>query len=107
MIQLATTPVHPKLSDEILKFLRRAPKKSYGKLKLLTSYHHGGYARVSDDLSRFIVQVENEHNLPLDHVYTGKGFFALVSEIQKGNFPRGAKILFLHTGGLQGRLPSD
>jgi 1-aminocyclopropane-1-carboxylate deaminase len=36
-------------------------------------------------------------------VYTGKAMAALIEEIKKGSFTRRSTILFLHTGGLQGR----
>ena len=40
-------------------------------------------------------------NVPLDPVYTGKAFFALVDWVTKTN-AMDSKILFIHTGGIQG-----
>jgi 1-aminocyclopropane-1-carboxylate deaminase/D-cysteine desulfhydrase-like pyridoxal-dependent ACC family enzyme len=38
----------------------------------------------------------------LDPVYTGKMMYGLFELIDKGHFPKGSKIIALHTGGLQG-----
>jgi 1-aminocyclopropane-1-carboxylate deaminase len=40
--------------------------------------------------------------VPLDPVYTGKMVFGVIDLIQKSYFPNNAKILLIHTGGLQG-----
>ena len=45
---------------------------------------------------------KKENNIPLDPVYTGKMMFGIYDLIQKGFFPKDAKILAIHTGGLQG-----
>jgi 1-aminocyclopropane-1-carboxylate deaminase len=90
------------LEHDIRKLIENNSAKDYGNWRLLTSYHHGGYAKVSNELERFIVKMRIEHNLPLDHVYTGKLVWAVVQEALAGNFKKGEKILILHTGGLQG-----
>jgi 1-aminocyclopropane-1-carboxylate deaminase len=90
------------LKDEIEKFLQLNSSPFYGNWRLLTGYHHGGYAKTTKELMDFIGEMKSEHNLPLDHVYTGKLFWALNEEIKKGFFPRGSTILALHTGGIQG-----
>jgi 1-aminocyclopropane-1-carboxylate deaminase/D-cysteine desulfhydrase-like pyridoxal-dependent ACC family enzyme len=76
----------------------------YGKWQVLTSYHHGGYAKVPDALKKFIREMYQQHNLPLDPVYTGKLMWAVLEEVKKGFFKRGSTILALHTGGLQGAV---
>jgi 1-aminocyclopropane-1-carboxylate deaminase len=75
--------------------------------KLLTDYHHGGYAKTNDDLNSFIEDMLHQYNLPLDHVYTGKLIWGIMKEIEAGNFPRGSTILALHTGGLQGSFKTS
>lgn len=97
------------LTKEIVELLKNSAlkKKSsqvYGKWQVLTSYHHGGYAKVSDALQNFIREMYRQHNLPLDPVYTGKLMWAVLEEVKKGFFKRGSTILALHTGGLQGAL---
>lgn len=73
---------------------------------IVNDYHVGGYAKYTLELLAFIQQVEREHSLPLEHVYTAKMFYGLFDLVGKGFFPRGSTVLALHTGGLQGRLPA-
>lgn len=90
------------LADEIKKYLDENSKEKTN-WQVLTDYHFGGYGKVTKGLIEFIADFERDHKLPLDPVYTGKAMAALREEIKKGNFTRGSTILFLHTGGLQGR----
>jgi 1-aminocyclopropane-1-carboxylate deaminase len=92
------------LRTSIEKLISEFSGHVYGNWSLLTSYHHGGYAKVTKALLDFVAAMKERHNLPLDHVYTGKLMWAVMEEIEKGRFPRGATVLALHTGGLQGSL---
>lgn len=65
-------------------------------------YHFGGYGKVSDELISFLNRFYQETKIPLDPVYTGKMMFGIFDLIEKDYFPPGAKILAIHTGGLQG-----
>jgi len=65
--------------------------------------HEGGYARTSGALVQFISRFEQQHQIPLEHVYTAKMLFRLEQLIERGAFCPGSRILALHTGGLQGR----
>jgi 1-aminocyclopropane-1-carboxylate deaminase len=71
-------------------------------LELHTPYHFGGYAKSTDELLRFIIAFYQQHKILLDQVYTGKMVFGLHDLIANGNFARGSRILWLHTGGLTG-----
>jgi 1-aminocyclopropane-1-carboxylate deaminase len=62
----------------------------------------GGYGKFNIELLRFIQEMNEAYDLPLDQVYTGKAFFRLVQLINENYFSENAKILFIHTGGLQG-----
>jgi 1-aminocyclopropane-1-carboxylate deaminase/D-cysteine desulfhydrase-like pyridoxal-dependent ACC family enzyme len=90
------------LQGEIQSLLKNFLGSSYGNWQLLTSYHHGGYAKVSEALKRFIVTMKAKHDLPLDPVYTAKMLWAVINEAELGHFKQGSTILTLHTGGLQG-----
>lgn len=68
-------------------------------------YHFSGYAKWSQALLDFMRQVKTEINLPLDPVYTAKAFYALVDLVSRGKVERGSRVLFIHTGGLQGARP--
>ena len=63
----------------------------------------GGFARLDADLVTFIHEAQSESGVPLEPVYTAKALLALRSEVEAGYFARGTRLLFLHTGGLQGR----
>ena len=71
--------------------------------ELLCDYHFGGYAKHNEELLDFIKWAEVECNLPLDQVYTGKAFYGLVDQVKRSCWKPGTRILFIHTGGLQGR----
>jgi 1-aminocyclopropane-1-carboxylate deaminase len=51
----------------------------------------------------FIVASEADSGLPLEPLYTGKALLALHDQVVAGLFPRGTRLIFVHTGGLQGR----
>ncbi len=70
--------------------------------KLITDYHFGGYAKINEELVTFINQFKIDNQVSLDPVYTGKMLFGIMDLINKNHFPKGSKILVIHTGGLQG-----
>jgi 1-aminocyclopropane-1-carboxylate deaminase len=92
------------LREEISNMIFDFTGQVYGNWRLLTSYHHGGYAKVTTELLDFVSAMKKKHSLPLDHVYTGKLMWAVMKEIEAGNFRRGSTILVLHSGGLQGAM---
>lgn len=65
-------------------------------------YHFGGFAKINCQLWEFMNGFQQETNIELDGIYTGKLMFALYDLIRKGHFKRGCRIIALHTGGLQG-----
>lgn len=65
-------------------------------------YHFGGYAKSNHELTEFCQNFYEQTEIKIEPVYSGKLFFALRDLIVKGHFPRGSRILALHTGGLQG-----
>jgi 1-aminocyclopropane-1-carboxylate deaminase len=84
------------LSEDIRKF---AVKTNWD---LITDYHFGGYGKINEELVRFINDFYQQTNIPLDPIYTGKMLYGIVDLIEKDYFPDGAKILAIHTGGIQG-----
>ena len=87
---LSRTGVERELIDDLLL-----------KVTVHDNAHFGGYAKADEQLLRFIKKINDEMNLPLDKVYTGKAFFALMNELESGRLD-GKKIVFVHTGGLYG-----
>ena len=72
------------------------------RLELHTDLHRGGYASFDPDQIQFMESFYRETAVKTDPVYTGKALFALHELIQKSIILPGEKILFIHTGGLQG-----
>lgn len=70
--------------------------------KLYHDYHFGGYAKWKPELLDFMRWFYNETGIKTDPIYTGKQAYALIDLLKKDVFPKGSKVVFLHTGGLQG-----
>ncbi len=73
----------------------------------IDGYKGLGYAISKDDELKFINGVARKEGVILDPVYTGKAFYGLYNEIQKGTFDDHENILFIHTGGLYGLFPKQ
>jgi 1-aminocyclopropane-1-carboxylate deaminase len=63
----------------------------------------GGFAKVDPLLLEFIERSEQASGIPLEPLYTGKALLALKQQVEAGRFARGTRLIFIHTGGLQGR----
>jgi 1-aminocyclopropane-1-carboxylate deaminase len=63
----------------------------------------GGFARTDPQLLAFITEAEAESGVPLEPLYTGKALLALQEQVRAGLFRPGSRLIFVHTGGLQGR----
>lgn len=83
--------------------LRRWPGCNREHYRILTGYHAGGYGRVTPELLSFVADFGDNTGIPLDPVYTGKAMWALCDQVQRGSIPSGSRVLFIHSGGLQGR----
>lgn len=70
---------------------------------ILHDHHCGGYARVSPGLREFVLAFQQVHQIPLDPVYTGKALYAIHQLLASGQCDCRQPIVFIHTGGLQGR----
>ncbi|OUY06082.1 1-aminocyclopropane-1-carboxylate deaminase/D-cysteine desulfhydrase [Acinetobacter populi] len=61
----------------------------------------GGYGKFNPELTDFIATIQQQYDVPLEPIYTGKAFYQLYKLIQDNYFPASTRILFIHTGGLQ------
>ncbi|EIK93235.1 1-aminocyclopropane-1-carboxylate deaminase [Pseudomonas sp. M47T1] len=61
----------------------------------------GGFAKVDEALLAFMGAAEEEGRVPLEPLYTGKALLALQQHLHL--FAPGTRLVFIHTGGLQGR----
>lgn len=72
--------------------------------RLISGFHAGGYGKKHPGyLSQFWQEFERKTGVPLDPVYTVKMLWGVVSLVQQGYWPRGSRIVAIHSGGLQGR----
>ena len=72
--------------------------------RLISGYHGGGYGKkLPDYLHQFWQSFESETGLLLDPVYSVKMFWGIAQLAAQGYWPRGSRIIAVHTGGLQGR----
>lgn len=74
-------------------------------IQIIDGYVGEGYALNRQEEIDFIKEIAKLESLILDPVYTGKAFYGLKDQIEKGRFKKGTKILFLHSGGLFGLFP--
>ncbi|MGE8362178.1 1-aminocyclopropane-1-carboxylate deaminase/D-cysteine desulfhydrase [Pseudomonas sp.] len=97
---MAVPPGHG-VEEQVASILQDA-QVTVGGYELLDA-SRGGFARVDDELLAFLQATEVASGLPLEPVYTAKALIALRHQVQAGYFARGSRVLFVHTGGLQGR----
>jgi 1-aminocyclopropane-1-carboxylate deaminase len=84
------------LNEDICKFATQS------NWELWEAYHFGGYAKVDSKLITFMNHFKTTYKIPLDPVYTAKMMYGIFDAIQTGEIPKDAKVLAIHTGGLQG-----
>lgn len=72
--------------------------------RLISGFHAGGYGKKHPShLFDFWRTFEQETGIPLDPVYTLKMIWGIHCLAQQGYWARGARIVAIHSGGLQGR----
>lgn len=97
---LAGPPSHG-VAQEVDRLLGEAgvPNTNYR----LIDASRGGFGRFDEALAGFMLETERATGLPLEPVYTAKAMMALRFYIDGGGFAPGTRLIFVHTGGLQGR----
>jgi 1-aminocyclopropane-1-carboxylate deaminase len=88
------------LNGEVRRFIQGSGHE-YSNWEILTDFHFGGYAKQTPELNQFILGMKQQHDLPLDSIYTGKMVAGVFGLIEKNYFTRGSTILLIHTGGLR------
>jgi 1-aminocyclopropane-1-carboxylate deaminase len=84
------------LKNDIRKFVTTS------NWKILNEYDFGGYAKINHELVNFMNKFKRDHQILLDPIYTSKMMFGVFDLIKHNYFPKGSKILAIHTGGTQG-----
>jgi 1-aminocyclopropane-1-carboxylate deaminase len=79
------------------------PRDHGANWRLISGFHAGGYAkRLPSHLADFWNYFEAETGIPLDPVYNLKMCWGIYCLAQQGYWPKGSKIIAIHSGGLQG-----
>ncbi len=63
----------------------------------------GGFARVDAELASFLHECDVASGMTFEPLYTAKALLALRGQVNAGYFRAGTRLIFVHTGGLQGR----
>lgn len=88
------------IADEVCR-LHPAAARTPG-WRIALDHHDGGYARFSPALWQWVTEFSARTSLPLEPIYSGKAMWGLFRELAAGRIARGSKIVFIHTGGMQG-----
>lgn len=88
----------------VQEYLKAENRQAIDRLTLKADCAAGGYAKINQPVVQFMNQIFHTHQILLDPVYTAKALLECFKMIGSGEFPLGSKLVFLHTGGLQGVL---
>ncbi|MEH6346658.1 MAG: pyridoxal-phosphate dependent enzyme [Bermanella sp.] len=87
--------------DEVEGFLEQL-SCSKSNWQINCDYHFGGYGKKNNELSAFVDEISRSYGLDLEPVYTGKAFYGVLDLIARGVIKENSRVLFIHSGGLQG-----
>ena len=99
-------------SNVILESLRElnsylgSNEKNNSAIHFDDSFVGEGYEAIYPELLETIKWAAETEGLILDPTYTGKAFHGLLEYVKEGIIPKGAKVLFWHTGGLLNLMAS-
>ena len=65
-------------------------------------YHFGGYGKKNNELASFVDEIGSRYALDLEPIYTGKAFYGVLDLVARGVVTENSRVLFIHSGGLQG-----
>ncbi|WP_321369386.1 D-cysteine desulfhydrase family protein [uncultured Desulfuromusa sp.] len=88
--------------DDFQKNYLSQPVVSSADIEILDGYVGRGYALSQPQELEAIRDLARLEGVVLDPVYTGKAYYAMISELEKNPECFGSRIVFLHTGGLFG-----
>ena len=86
---------------------KRMDKLANDNWSLDLNHHGGGFAQTNQSLLSFVSDFGDNTGIFLEPVYTGKAMMALQDLIKSAVIPTGSRILFIHSGGLQGARGFD
>lgn len=90
------------VNDFSLKSQFKHKLKAFDNWELLFDYTRGGFGKTDPELVSFINSFYDKHQILLDPIYNGKTMMGLHQMIEAQRIKPDSKILFIHTGGIQG-----
>ena len=96
---VAVVKDQPGIRSEIKKWTGQAGGQN--RVNLILDAHHGGYAKVSENLFETLSEIGHHEHVAFDHIYSAKLLTAL--KIYAARQPIAKSIVVLHTGGIQGK----
>uniref|UniRef100_UPI000255B5C4 pyridoxal-phosphate dependent enzyme n=1 Tax=Microbulbifer agarilyticus TaxID=260552 RepID=UPI000255B5C4 len=101
-----------KVADDVSDWYRRYPELvpqgfvfNRDRVRVIDEYIGPGYAIASEEIFQAIAMVAQQEGLLLDPVYTGKAFYGMLQDIEKGRYAGSENLVFVHTGGQFGLFP--
>jgi D-cysteine desulfhydrase len=101
----------PRVRDYVGDVIRRA-RTRYGldvsvpaEVRLLDGYQGSGRSEVRAEELQTVVRLAREEGVILDPVYTAKAFGALLDTLRQDRRALGARVCFIHTGGIFSVFP--
>lgn len=93
---------HSAILQDIFKVYPSFSRIQSSRYEIMNDFHFGGYAKWKPELLTFIQQFHVTTGIKLDPIYTGKAMYGLAEIVRNGKLNKENKVLFIHTGGLQG-----
>ncbi|GAA3813914.1 pyridoxal-phosphate dependent enzyme [Sphaerisporangium flaviroseum] len=87
------------LAEEVRRLQQEAFGVSWSNWTLECGFHFGGYAKTTKGLLAFVEDFAVRHDLLLDRIYVAKMMYGIFDLVDRGNFPRGTRIVAVITGG--------
>lgn len=86
------------LLDQVAELQRRTYGHVTGSWRIDLDHHHGGYARRTPALDRFLADFARRHGLRPDRVYVGKMLFGVFALAESGEIAPGSTVVAVMTG---------
>ena len=87
------------VANQALELLGVEARVPADKVVAFDDYVGPGYSLPTDAMVEAVKMLAQTEAILLDPVYSGKAMSGLIGLARKGYFPKGANVLFLHTGG--------
>lgn len=89
------------LKETLVQYIHPLQNRNW---QLFDDWHLGGFGKWDRALTDFMNTFYHQHGIPLDIVYTAKMMYGIGVLLEQGYFTGDARILCIHSGGLQGNV---